>query len=530
MNLPITQYLDQILTEIHNNNRLVITAPPGTGKSTILPVFLQQKFPKHKILLTQPRRSAVLSISNFINCSYMVRFDTKIIPKQNITVLTEGFLLKIMHQINFDILIIDEAHELTDDLILILSMIQESKKTIVIMSATINAKAFANYLNCNALSIEIPQVFKVQKVFSSHVDNYALNYKENMITLVKSALQIGPTLVFLPGFAEVNWMYQIFQREESVKITSKSTSQDVLKAMNARLILATNAAETSITFPQLICVVDSGLVRVKMEKFNSPALEIQIIDKFSRGQRIGRVGRVQDGVYFAGYSEIQSREIEDTCKKKEWFEYLKYINLLSLRKCQFIIPPKLSGLLINIEKLRRFQLINNQFQLNDIVRKLEMLGSVERIQLFAESGQIKIEYDGISFQKGIAIMLNFIINSEQFQYKGNDGDFVLSFQEGLKLYKMGEQKIKSNVDFMMAECAKYQKLEQVGLKQYTDKIQKLIRQVYSNNIVEYNLGWKLDNQEVFLSRNTSVISKKICYENVFIIDNIIHLCVCQDEQ
>lgn len=184
--LPIYQQKEKILAAIAENQVIVVESPTGSGKTTQLPIILYEAgYAKGGIIgVTQPRRIAALSVSDFIarqlGCQipgivgYKMRFEDATNAETAIKIMTDGILLQEMKLdpwlSRYRVIMVDEAHErsLNIDFILgLLKKVLESRKDfrVIVSSATINAEVFSEYFGeCPIVRIDAP-MYPVQVIY-----------------------------------------------------------------------------------------------------------------------------------------------------------------------------------------------------------------------------------------------------------------------------------------------------------------------------------------------------------------------------
>ena len=189
--LPVYQQKEKILDALAANQVLVVESPTGSGKTTQLPIILHEAgYGKNGILgVTQPRRIAALSVSDFIArqmgtkipglVGYKMRFEDQTNQDTQIKIMTDGILLQEMkldpYLSHYGAIIVDEAHErsLNIDFILgLLKKILEVRSTfkVIISSATINAEVFSEYFGeCPIVKIET-QTYPVTVIYDPVAD------------------------------------------------------------------------------------------------------------------------------------------------------------------------------------------------------------------------------------------------------------------------------------------------------------------------------------------------------------------------
>lgn len=176
--LPVYQQKERILQALQDHQVIVVESPTGSGKTTQLPVILHEAgYSKNGLIgVTQPRRIATLSVSDFIArqlgvkvsglVGYKMRFEDKTSDATTIKIMTDGILLQEMKLdpalSRYGVIMVDEAHErsLNIDFILgLLKRVLESRPEfkVIVSSATINAEVFSEYFGeCPIVKIETP--------------------------------------------------------------------------------------------------------------------------------------------------------------------------------------------------------------------------------------------------------------------------------------------------------------------------------------------------------------------------------------
>ena len=159
IDLPVTEIIADVRTQLSLGNTLLVNAPPGAGKSTLLPLALFEEswLQDKKIIMLEPRRLAAKTIawrmSSLLNeeigqtIGYRIRLDTKVSSKTKIEVVTEGILTRMLHSDNaleeVGLVIFDEFHERNLQADLALALCREAQQVlrpdlrILIMSLTL---------------------------------------------------------------------------------------------------------------------------------------------------------------------------------------------------------------------------------------------------------------------------------------------------------------------------------------------------------------------------------------------------------
>ena len=334
--LPISSRVADIARAIAAHQVVIVAGATGSGKTTQLPkIALAMGRGLEKIIgVTQPRRIAATSVAARVaselgtplgsDVGYQVRFDDHTSPQTYVKFMTDGILLaeiqgdRLLRR--YDTLIIDEAHErsLTIDFLLgwlkrILPERPDLK--VIVSSATIETERFSEFFG-GAPVIQVEgRTFPVDVLYEPPADD--VDGPEAVADAVANVTSLDPRgdiLVFLPGEREI--------RETEQELLARNLRHTVIQPLYARLsagdqakvfasisqrrvILATNVAETSITIPGIVYVVDAGVARLSRydPRSGTTRLQIEGISQASAEQRKGRCGRVRDGICVRLYDE-----------------------------------------------------------------------------------------------------------------------------------------------------------------------------------------------------------------------------------
>lgn len=350
ISLPIDAIKTTFLNALHANNTLVLSAAPGAGKSTRLPLWLLAFEPllQKKIYLLQPRRIAAKNIACYLaqqlgenvgqTVGYRLRNDTKVSIDTRLEVITEGILTQIIQNdpelSDCGLIVLDEFHErsLHGDLAFALACdvqqgLREDLK-ILLMSATLSTKLLLEQLP-NAFAMEsegrcFPVDIEYLPPVSSKIStNKNINYSTKIWR--EHALKIshqygnehkGSILVFLPGVADIRYLADNLRERlpgnmilsplygELSIVEQQQAIAPAAQGFN-KLVLATNIAETSLTIEGVNLVIDCGLEKVALYDGQTMTnrLHQQAISKASATQRAGRAGRLMPGRCLRLYSQ-----------------------------------------------------------------------------------------------------------------------------------------------------------------------------------------------------------------------------------
>lgn len=343
MTLPIDAVLPQLLQTLAAHPAVVLQAPPGTGKTTRVPLalreadFLQGK----KIVMLEPRRLAARSAARFMatllgedvgrTVGYRTRLDTKISRDTRIEVVTEGILTRLLQSdeelADYGIVIFDEFHERSLQADLGLALVRECQQVLrddlrlLVMSATLDAQPIAQLLG-DAPVLSCPgQVFPVETSYSAPgrtpwLDHLAQVIRDTLKT------ESGSLLVFLPGEGEIR---RLMERLDSLpadavlaSLYGQLSGEDQDRAIapapagQRKIVLATSIAETSLTIEGIRIVIDAGFLRAPSYDPNSAMTRLvtQRVAAANAEQRRGRAGRLGPGICIRLWSEEENSRLQ----------------------------------------------------------------------------------------------------------------------------------------------------------------------------------------------------------------------------
>ena len=339
---PVDQICPQLCRAFKSND-VILSAPPGAGKSTRVPLALLNHFPNKRYLLLQPRRVVVKHLSQFLasqlgenpgqTIGYRMRGETKVCEQTRLTIVTEGVLTRMLQDdpelTGIDGILFDEFHERNIHADLGLAFAIEAQQLlrddlrILVMSATLDIQAVKTLLPDAKVLSSQGRMYPVQLSYFGDVKLDKLS--ESVLSAVTKALaetEQGNILVFLPSaklirqcgrrLSHLNCMVKPLHGALSLAKQQAAISFEAQGKHQRCIILATNIAETSLTIEGITVVIDSG--RVQQAKFNRQcaltALSTKMTSQPSTIQRMGRAGRLSEGHCYRLWSETSQQRLD----------------------------------------------------------------------------------------------------------------------------------------------------------------------------------------------------------------------------
>ncbi len=344
--LPIHAVLSELRAALAETGAAVLSAPPGSGKTTGVPPALLNELwlAGGSILILEPRRLAARAAAARMaemrgeavgeTVGYRVRFDTRVSPRTRIEVLTEGILSRRLQEdpglVGVGLVIFDEFHERSLQADLALSLCLDARGSlrqdlrVLIMSATLDARAVSSLLG------DAPVVAGQGRSFPVEIRYLARerggDIAAGVVTGVRQAFaeRTGDVLVFLPGGREIRGVAEGLAEVagqigvDLCPLHGDLSRQAQDKAIRPspegrrRVVLATSIAETSLTIEGIDTVVDSGWSR--QPRFDPRSGLTRLItvrvSRASADQRAGRAGRLGPGLCYRLWTEAVQRTLQ----------------------------------------------------------------------------------------------------------------------------------------------------------------------------------------------------------------------------
>jgi ATP-dependent helicase HrpA len=334
--LPISACVAAIGAALAEHQVLIVAGATGSGKTTQLPKICLDlgRGTDGWIGVTQPRRIAATSVAarvaSELECSlgaevgYQIRFEDRTGPDTYVKFMTDGILLAEIQGDEllrgYDTLIIDEAHERSLNIDFILGWLKRilprrPDLKVIVSSATIETERFSEFFHgAPVLQVE-GRTFPVEVLYEP--PDPELDLAEGTANAVANVCSLDPrgdVLVFLPGEREIRETEQELVRKQLrhtqvlplySRLSAADQSRVFASTSQRKVILATNVAETSLTLPGIVYVVDTGTARLSRydPRTGTTRLQVEGISRASADQRKGRSGRVREGVCIRLYDE-----------------------------------------------------------------------------------------------------------------------------------------------------------------------------------------------------------------------------------
>ena len=336
-NLPITAQLPTLCTALHQRPNAVLVAPPGAGKTTIVPLALLDASWRGdgRIIVLEPRRLAARAAATRMasllhepvgqTAGYRTRTDSATSPTTRIEVVTEGLMVRrLLSDPALDgvaAVLLDEIHErsLESDmalaLLLDLQRVLRPDLRLLAMSATVDGARLATLMDATVIESE----GRAYPVDIQHGRDLAdvRDLPDAMARAIRAALAAHPgdILAFLPGMAEIRRTERALDGAPATILPLHGdlplVEQDraLTPQPGRRVVLATSIAETSLTVPGVRIVIDGGFRRTPRLDAATGLTRLATvrISRAAADQRAGRAGREAPGVAIRLWSTAQHR-------------------------------------------------------------------------------------------------------------------------------------------------------------------------------------------------------------------------------
>ena len=343
--LPIHEALPALKAALAARNAAVLVAPPGAGKTTVVPLELlgETWIGDGRIIVLEPRRLAARAAAHRMaetlgepvgeTVGFRVRMQSKVSARTRIEVVTEGVFMRMIlgdpELSGVACVIFDEFHERSLDADLGLALARDAQQVlredlrILIMSATLDGAAISRRLDEAAVVESQGRMFPIETRYLGR--DVTQRIEDQAARAIETALadQPGSVLVFLPGQGEIR------RTAERLSERLRRTDVDIAPLYGAldprdqdraiapaaagrrKVVLATSIAETSLTIQGVRVVIDCGMARVP--RFDPASgltrLATVRVSRAAADQRRGRAGRTEPGVCYRLWDEAETRAL-----------------------------------------------------------------------------------------------------------------------------------------------------------------------------------------------------------------------------
>ncbi|MFI0169342.1 ATP-dependent helicase HrpB [Streptomyces sp. NPDC017095] len=345
--LPVRSALPALTDALEHGGTAVLVAPPGTGKTTLVPLVLAGLVgggPARRVVVAEPRRIAVRAAARRMawllrerpggNVGFTVRGERAVGRHTRVEVVTTGVLLQRLQRDQelpgVDVVVLDECHERHLDADTAAAFLWDVRQTLrpelrlVAASATTDAEGWARLLGGApvveaagvAHPVEVVWAPPVRPVRPPHGMRVDPALTAHVASVVRRALaeRDGDVLCFLPGVGEIARVAGLLGEPDGIEVLQvhgrapAAVQEAVLTAgRGRRVVLATSVAESSLTVPGVRVVVDSGLAReprVDHARGLSGLTTVRASRAAGR-QRAGRAGREAPGTVYRCWAEAE---------------------------------------------------------------------------------------------------------------------------------------------------------------------------------------------------------------------------------
>ncbi len=416
-NLPIYDVIDEIKNSLSKESTLILQAPPGAGKSTVVPIsLLDEPWLENKmIIMLEPRRVAARMVAQQMakllgeevgqRVGYQVKMESCYSKNTKLLVVTEAILVRKLQSDqaleDVALVIFDEFHErsIHTDLSLALSLqVQELLRDdlkLLIMSATLNSKELINLLG------DVPVLSSEGKIYS--VENIYLesNIKQPDVKSINTLLlnttlkaikeDEGDILVFLAGAKEIKRLQDLLEAKlkgEDIEVlplysalSKQKQDKAILKSKKRKIILSTNIAQTSLTIEGVKIVIDSGLEKQSLYNYSNAMnhLELSFISNDSAVQRAGRAGRLSHGKCYRLWHK--SKILQESTKPEilrsdltSFFLDLALWGIEDIKELKFLDYPLEQAQIGTKTILQELKMLNDDYEITPFGKKSLSLG------------------------------------------------------------------------------------------------------------------------------------------------------------
>lgn len=504
--LPIHEVLEDLKSSLNTNQTLILQAPPGAGKSTVVPIsLLKEAWLGDKIIIMlEPRRVAARMVATQMakllgeelgqSVGYQVKMDSVYSKQTKILVVTEAILVRKLqsNQTLRDaaMIIFDEFHErsIHTDLSLALSLqMQELLRDdlkILIMSATLNSSQISSLLGSIPVITSKGKMYDVQNIYldikTKQPDSRSLNALLLNTTLKAIKENDGDILVFLAGVKEIKNLQTALINSSTCRNISvlplysslPKNEQDkaISKSSNRKIILSTNIAQTSLTIEGVKVVIDSGMEKQSRYNYSNAMdhLELTFISKDAATQRAGRAGRLSSGTCYRLWheSKILQQSTKPEILRADLTSLILDLALWGVDEfdeLKFLDTPHINIIQDSKEVLKELAMLDDSFKITPFGKDALSLG------LHPRFAYMILKANDLGFAYEACLLASLLGEKDIFKNSSRDSDIASRF---IHLFEK---------DFDSEYINRYKAKEVITSAEFFYKKLKSIKKVASKN-------------------------------------------------
>jgi len=527
-NLPIHEVLEALKSSLQTNSTIILQAPPGAGKSTVVPIsLLKEVWLEDKIIIMlEPRRVAARMVATQMakllgedvgqSVGYQVKMDSCFTKNTKVLVVTEAILVRKLqgNQTLDDVamIIFDEFHErsIHTDLSLALSLqVQELLRDdlkILIMSATLNSSEISSLIGKVPVITSKGKIYDVQNIYldikTKQPDARSLNNLLLNTTIKAVKENDGDILVFLAGVKEIQNLQKSLLNSSTIRdisvfplysaLSKKEQDQAINKSSKRKIILSTNIAQTSLTIEGVKIVIDSGME--KQSRYNNSNamnhLDLAFISKDSAVQRAGRAGRLSSGICYRLWHE--SKILQQSTKPE-------------------ILRTDLSSLILNLalwgvdefDELKFLDIPHNNIikETKEVLQELTMLDDSFKITSFGKDAlslglhprfaYMILKANDLGFAYEACLLASLLGEKDIFKNSSKDSDILSRYihlfekdfdSEYINRYRAKE--VIKNAEFFYKKLKSIKKVSKKNTTLKTDMLSVLLLFAYPDRLAK----------------------------------------------
>ena len=535
-NLPIHEVLEDLKSSLATNQTLILQAPPGAGKSTVVPIsLLKEDWLGDKIIIMlEPRRVAARMVATQMakllgeelgqSVGYQVKMDSVHTKQTKILVVTEAILVrKLQSNQTLDdvaMIIFDEFHErsIHTDLSLALSLqVQEVLRDdlkVLIMSATLNSSEISSLLGNIPVITSKGKMYDVQNNYldikTKQPDSRSLNTVLFNTTLKAIKENDGDILIFLAGVKEIKNLQTSLANSSITKdilvlplysaLSKNEQDKAINKATKRKIILSTNIAQTSLTIEGVKVVIDSGLEKQSRYNYANAMnhLDLTFISKDSAIQRAGRAGRLSSGVCYRLWheSKILQQSTKPEILRADLTSLLLDLALWgvdSFDELKFLDIPSISIIQDSKEVLQELAMLDDSFKITQFGKDALSLG------LHPRFAYMILKANDLGFAYEACLLASLLGEKDIFKNSEKDSDILSRFTHLLEkdfdsqyINRHRAKEVITSAEFFYKKLKSIKKIAKKNTSQQLEMIAVLLLFAYPDRLAKLRV--KNDNK------------------------------------